>query len=121
MVKSEKTKKNRLTLYVLGNFQALLLFAHFFSFKTTFNFRKFIQEHHQTVKQFGSGTHHTFCLAWSGFKLFARLSADDTCKQTINAVRIKVYLLKLLTIDILMIDEQYHVKPGIGSDRHRFR
>ena len=35
------------------------------------NFKKFLQEHYQSVKCFGSRSGPTFCWSWSGSKLFA--------------------------------------------------
>ena len=35
--------------------------------------KKFFQEYHQSVKQFGSRSSLTFCQAWSGSKLFAKV------------------------------------------------
>ena len=40
-------------------------------------FEKFIQECHQRVKQFGSRSGLTFCQAWSGSKLFAKVLSED--------------------------------------------
>ena len=36
-------------------------------------FEKFFNEHYQSVKQFGSRSGLTFCRAWSGSKLFAKI------------------------------------------------
>ena len=41
-------------------------------FKINF-FEIFFQEYHQSVKQFGSRSGPTFCRAWSGSKLFAKV------------------------------------------------
>ena len=49
------------------DFCRLLIF-----FKIDF-FKKFFQEYHQSVKQFGSRSGPTFCPAWSGSKLFVKV------------------------------------------------
>ena len=43
-------------------------FFFFFNF-----FKQIFQEYHQSVKQFGSRSGLTFCRAWSGSKLFAKV------------------------------------------------
>ena len=64
-----------LTLCMLGNFAffwcCLLTF-----FKINF-FKKFFQEHYQSVKRFVSRSGPTFCRSRSGSKLFAKVSVDD--------------------------------------------
>ena len=43
-------------------------------------FQKIFQEYHQNVKQLGSRTGPTFCRAWSGSKLFAKvISRRQNC------------------------------------------
>ena len=54
-----------------GNFFMLFCFLLIF-FKFNF-FEKFFQEYYQSVKQFGSRSDPTFCRAWSGSKLFAKV------------------------------------------------
>ena len=44
-----------------------------FFFYWFFFFKKIFQEYHQSVKQFGSRSGLTFCRAWSGSKLFAKV------------------------------------------------
>ena len=77
-------KVNRwiLTICMLGNFSRyfwrLLIF-----FKIEFCKKCYLQG----IKHFGSRSDPTFCLAWSGSKLFARLLADDkiaTSKERVN-------------------------------------
>ena len=56
-------------------FHAFSWSANFF-FKINY-FKKFFQEYHQSVKQFGSRSGPTFCLAWSGSKLFTKVSVKE--------------------------------------------
>ena len=59
-----------LTLCLLANFAC---FCHLLiSFKIHF-FEKLFKEYHQNFKQFGSRSGWTFCPAWSGSKLFAKV------------------------------------------------
>ena len=51
-----------LTVCMLGNLHAFLLF-----------FKKIFLEYHQSVKQLGSRSGLTFCQAWSGSELFAKV------------------------------------------------
>ena len=54
---------------MLGNFACFFCGLRIF-FLINF-FKNIFQEYHQIVKQFGSRSGPTFCLAWSGSKLFA--------------------------------------------------
>ena len=56
---------------MLGNISFFVVFCWLFS-KINF-FKKFFQEHCQSVKQFGSRSVPTFCWSWSGSKLFAKV------------------------------------------------
>ena len=65
-----------LILCMLGNFSCfccrLLTFFQWLFFKLKF-FKKFFQEHYQSVKQLGSRSVPTFCLPWFESKLFAKV------------------------------------------------
>ena len=50
-------------------------------FKINF-FEKFFQECYQSVKQFGSRSGPTFCQAWSGSKLFAKVISRRHLKES---------------------------------------
>ena len=56
---------------ILGNFSCFCCHPLTF-FKINF-FKIFFQKHYQSVKQFGSRPGLTFCLSWSGSKLFAKV------------------------------------------------
>ena len=62
---------------LMGNFAC---FSQF-SVSTEFFSEKFFQEYYESVKQFGSMSD---CLAWSGCKVFAKVSADNTSSQRVN-------------------------------------
>ena len=68
--------KGSLTLCTLFCHLRIVLFFFFFFvclfFKLTFS-KKIFQEYHQSVKQFGSRSGPTFCRAWYGSKLFAKV------------------------------------------------
>ena len=61
----------KLTQCMLGNFSQL--FCRLLTFFKLNFFKKFFQEHYQSVKQFGSRSGPTLCWAWSGSKLFAKI------------------------------------------------
>ena len=65
-----KAVSRSLTLCMLGNFTCFFVICSFF--KTIFS-KKIFPEYHQSVKQFGSRSGPTFCQAWSGSKLFAKV------------------------------------------------
>ena len=71
-----------ITLCPLGNFAYFLSSADLF--QNQHFFKKFFQEYHQSVKQFGSRSGPTFCQAWSGSKLFAKLPADGTIGKEVQ-------------------------------------
>ena len=59
------------TLWMLGNFARFFCRLLIF-FKINFS-KKFFQKYHQSIKQFGSRSGLTYCQAWSGSKLFAKI------------------------------------------------
>ena len=66
---------------MLGNFSCVLLTADFFQ---NHLFKKFFQEYHQSVKQFGSRSGPTFVGPDLSPNCLQRLSAEDTCKQRVK-------------------------------------
>ena len=50
-----------------------MLFCSVLIFSKSNFFKNFFQEYHQSVKQFGFRSGPTFCRAWSGSKLFAKV------------------------------------------------
>ena len=58
-----------------------------------FKLNKFFQEYQLSVKQIGSRSGPTFCRAWSGSELFAKLSADDTRRK-----RFKILTIEEITL-----------------------
>ena len=58
--------KNKLRLFAPCEIFHSSIFLYFFS-------KKIFQEHHQSVKQFESRPGPTFCKAWSGTKLIAKV------------------------------------------------
>ena len=60
----------------------------FFLFSTDFFkdyfFTIFFQEHYQSVKQFGLRFDRTFCWAWSGSKLLAKVISNPHPKQRVS-------------------------------------
>ena len=64
-------------IYPFASWVTLHAFCHLWIvFNFSFFFKKIFQEYHQSVKQFGSRsgpTGPTFCPAWSGSKLFAKV------------------------------------------------
>ena len=50
-----------------------LIFCRLLLFSKINLFKKLFQKHFQSVKQFGSRSGLTFCRAWSGSKLFAKI------------------------------------------------
>ena len=54
-----------------GSFCILLLLSVFFFFSTSKFSKKFFQEYHKSVKQFGSRSGSNFCQSWPGSKRFA--------------------------------------------------
>ena len=56
-------------------FVSFLIFQYCFIIRSHFIFVPYagISHYHQGVKQFGSRSGRTFCRAWSGFKLFAKI------------------------------------------------
>ena len=75
-----------LTLCLLGNFHAFLSSADFFQNQL---FRKFYQESHQSVKQFGSRSGLTLHFVGPDLdpNCLQRLLADDTSGQTLQRVK----------------------------------
>ena len=66
-----------INLFVLAKFYILFLswadFFFFFFFKINFCLKISFRNTLQSVKQFGSRSGLTFCLSWSGYKLFAKV------------------------------------------------
>ena len=71
MRKQNYSKLTQSTVCLLGNFACPFVVCRFF-FKFNF-FKKFFQEYHPSVEQFGSRSGPTICRAWSGSKLFAKV------------------------------------------------
>ena len=80
-IEEEKSRINQLqdlgkvsifNLCMLGNFSCFYVSSADFFFKINF-FKRFFQEHYQSVKRFGSRSGLTLCLSWYGFKLFAKV------------------------------------------------
>ena len=59
-------------VFTLNSLHAFFLSFMGFLLKSNF-FKEILQEYHQSVKQFGSRSGPTFCWAWSGSKLFAKV------------------------------------------------
>ena len=57
--------------------------ASFLSSKSTF-FVKSFREYHQNVKQFGYTSGPTFCWAWAGSKLFAKVNSRRVGKELMD-------------------------------------
>ena len=79
---------------MLGNFSFFCCRLLNF-FKINF-FKKFFQEHHQSVNQFGSRSGPTFCRSWSGFKLFAKVISRQQVAASQERGRLELTLLCLL-------------------------
>ena len=59
-------------------------------------FKKFFQEHYQSVKQFGSKSGLTFCWSWSWSRLFAKAISRQQCHprkrvKTINPNQVFIW------------------------------
>ena len=73
-------------LFNLCLFVCWLIFHDYFClisdfFKINF-YKKIVQEHYQIVKQLGSRSGRKFCQAWSGSKLFAKITKFATSRQS---------------------------------------
>ena len=76
-------KKIRFACWVI--FQAFVVFCWIFS--NYFFFKKFFQQHYQSVKQFRSISGQTFCWSWSGSKLYAKVIIKRWKSPLVNLKR----------------------------------
>ena len=73
-------------------------------------YKKIFQEHCQSVKQFGSRSVQTLCLAWYGSKLFAKITSRQQNKE-LNSF----YILQLFTETQFVLLLAWWIIPGLKS------
>ena len=94
-----------------------MLFCRLWNIFFKINFSKIIsQEYHQSVKQFGSRSDPTFCRAWSGSKLFAKVISRwhelPLAEKELNNVERDV---KCKTIIITCLHEKIHAENKVDT------